>query len=223
MSSRRCQKRRVFAAVLASVLAGCTDMASDQHSAGQADTQTFVFECPGDFSFVARIEGDTAWLFLPGRTIDLPRTPSDTGVSFASGSDRFRYEGEKALIETTARTHAGCIDNRARAIWEHAKLNGVDFRATGNEPGWYLEISDKDNILLVTDYGNKRYRFDSSAMNSDPNSRTTVYNARAGNDQVDIVIEGVPCQDTMSGEAFQTAVSVQLNDTRLSGCGRALH
>lgn len=220
-------KRVLFFLIFQTALAGCTNDPSGPHApyatTGGADILTFVFECADDFSFVARIEGDAAWLFLPGRTIKLPRAAAGSGSRFTNGSDRFGYEGDTAVIETGTIRHANCINNRARAIWEHAKLNGVDFRATGNEPGWYLEIANEQDILLVTDYGNNRYRFDSFTMTSDPHGRTTVYNAGTGDNQLEIVIEGMPCKDTMSGEAFQATVSVRLNDRRYSGCGRALH
>ncbi len=220
-------KRVLFFLIFQTALASCTNDPSGQHApdaaADGAEKLTFVFECAGDFSFVARIEGDAAWLFLPGRTIKLPRATADAGSSYANGSDRFAHEGDTAVIETGMIRHSSCINNRGRAIWAHAKLNGVDFRATGNEPGWYLEIANGQDILLVTDYGNNRYRFDSSSMTSDPHSRATTYSAGTAKNQLEIRIEGIPCKDTMSGEAFPTSVSVQLDDRHLSGCGRALH
>ena len=227
MSSKQGMKGVLPVAALCAALAGCAHDPSGQRvrdtTRGAAEIQTFVFECPDGFGFVARIEGDKAWLFLPDGTIQLPRANMETGSSYARGSTGFNHEGGKASIDTGAHKHAGCVNNRARAIWEHAKLNGVGFRATGNEPGWYLEITNEQDILLVTDYGNSRYRFDSSAMTSDPHSRTTVYSAHTGTDRLEIVIEGAPCKDTMSGEAFPASVSVRLNDRRISGCGRALH
>ncbi len=117
--------------------------------------QTYVYECPDDFGFVARIENDKAWLFLPGNTVDLPRVASTSGTNYASGGITFWSKGDVATIETDSISRINCNNNRARAIWEHAKLNGVDFRATGNEPGWYLEISNREEILLVTDYGQR--------------------------------------------------------------------
>lgn len=188
-----------------------------------AAVQTFVFECPEGFSFVARVEPDKAWLFLPGITIDLPRVPSASGAKFAADGYTFWSKGDEAMMDTGANSYKGCRNNRASAIWEHAKLSGVDFRATGNEPGWYLEISNKEDILLVTDYGNSRYRFNAATIKSDPHSRTTIYTARSGDDRVEITITGDPCRDSMSGESFAATVSVLLNESRFRGCGRALH
>lgn len=185
--------------------------------------QTYVYECPDDFGFVARIENDKAWLFLPGNTLDLPRVASVSGTKYASGSITFWREDDFATIETDSISRINCNNNRARAIWEHAKLNGVDFRATGNEPGWYLEISNKEDILLVTDYGQRTYQFNSALMKSKPPNATTVYNARNNDDMIEIVIKRKPCQDSMSDESFPANVSIVINNKRYSGCGKALH
>lgn len=191
--------------------------------ASEIKVQTFVFECPDDFSFVARIETGKAWLFLPGNTIDLAQAQSASGTKYSNGSDTFWNRAGEAIIETSEGKRTGCRNNRARAIWEHAKLNGVDFRALGNEPGWYMEISNKHDILLVTDYGQQTYRFTSSVIKSPPHSRTTIYNASSNDNMIEVVIKGDPCRDSMSGEAFPAAVSVLVNDRRYTGCGKALH
>ncbi len=200
-----------------------TQASVDDAGTGGAPPQTFVFECADDYQFVARIESDKAWLFLPGRTISLPLAQSDAGFEYTDGSDTFRRRGDEADFANSATKHTACRNNRAKAIWEHAKLNGVDFRATGNEPGWYLEISNRHDILLVTDYGQTTSRFADASIESEPHGRTTTYSARSGSDLLSVVITGAPCMDTMSGESFPATVSVRLNDKRYSGCGRALH
>jgi membrane-bound inhibitor of C-type lysozyme/uncharacterized membrane protein len=189
----------------------------------ETQARTFVYECPDDFSFVARTETGKIWLFLPGNTIDLPQVPSASGTKYSNGSDTFWSKADEALIETGDYRHAGCRNNHARAIWEHAKLNGVDFRALGNEPGWHMEISNKRDILLVTDYGQRTYRFTSSSIKPEPANRATTYSASSNDDMIEVVIKGEPCRDSMSGEAFAATVSVVINDKHYSGCGKALH
>ena len=210
------------------VLYSCTTAAPPddtpvQQTVAAPAIQTFVYECPGDFSFVARIENDKAWLFLPGNTLNLPRVESASGAKFTAAGGTFWSKGDEAMLETSAGRHAGCLNNRAKAIWEHAKLNGVDFRAIGNEPGWYLEISNKMEILLVTDYGEQTRRYTASSIQSSPHSRTGIYHAGDSGKPVEIIIEGQPCSDSMSGEAFPATVSVSVNNRLYSGCGKALH
>jgi uncharacterized membrane protein len=192
-------------------------------STTETDAKTYVYECPDDFSFVARTETDRAWLFLPGTTLELALAQSASGTKYTNGSVSFWRNNNEAGLESEEIKHTGCKNNRARAIWEHAKLNGVDFRALGNEPGWYMEISNKQDILLVTDYGQQTYRFTFAIINSKPSDRTTSYHAQSKGNSVEVVIKGMPCQDSMSGEAFSAVVTVLINNKRYRGCGKALH
>ncbi|MDH3713689.1 MAG: hypothetical protein OET44_07575 [Gammaproteobacteria bacterium] len=106
-------------------------------------------------------------------------------------------------------------------VWHKAKLRGVSFRAIGQEPGWLLEITDGQEILLVTDYGNNR--------SSLPYVEPVVYREQHRTEFVledhgtTIEIRGEPCQDVMSGEEFAVSVTITLPDRTLQGCGRALH
>ena len=205
-------------------LSGCaTDQAAPLPSAAPEIAQTFVYECPDGFSFVARTEAGSAWLFLPGNTVELPLQQSAAATEYSKGGYLFRIEGGLAMIITYEGKHSGCTNNRAKAIWEHAKLNGVDFRALGNEPGWYLEIYNSTDILLVVDYGQNRYRFTDADPRPDPDNRTTVYKARNNGDSIELSISGTACRDSMSGEQFPASVSVLVNGKRYTGCGRALH
>jgi len=211
---------------LQAALGGCAQTDSSPENSAQGVTyeaQTYVFECPGDYSFVARIETDRAWLFLPGRTAELPSVRSASGAKFAGDGTSFWSKGEEAMLDTGAARYDNCKNNRAKAIWEHAKLNGADFRAIGNEPGWHMEISNKNDILLVTDYGQATFRFPNATATPGPGSRMTTYKARQENDQVEVTITGEPCTDTMSGESFPSTATVRINDKEYRGCGRALH
>jgi len=99
----------------------------------------------------------------------------------------------------------------------------VEFRATGNEPGWFLEISAKKQIVLVTDYGQKRYAFPDAKAPSDPHARNNVLHAANDEHRLEVILESKPCMDTMSDEQFDTRVTVRLDDRELHGCGRSLH
>jgi len=229
MTSSRLIKQPLITVSLLSAIYGCSPSYpgkvanADEKPVPDTDIQTFVYECPDGYSFVARTQNGKAWLFLPGETVDLPRVRSASGVKYAAGNITFWSKGNDALLETGDSRHTGCRNDRARAIWEHAKLNGVDFRATGNEPGWYLEISNRRDILLVTDYGQTTYQFKSAILKSEPHAQSAVYNASNQQANVEIVITAAPCRDSMSGEAFSSTVSIMVNGERLAGCGRPLH
>jgi putative lipoprotein len=229
MTSSKLIRRLLMSVAYLAAISGCSrtynDHAADSHDKPATDTaiKTFVFECPDDYSFVARTENSKVWLFLPGKTIDLPRVTAASGVKYADDDNIFWSKGNEAMLEAGNSRHTGCRNNPARAIWEHAKLNGVDFRATGNEPGWHLEISNKRDILLVTDYGQTTYQFTSATLQEEPHAKSAVYHARNKRDIIEIVVTARPCRDTMSDAVFPATVSVIVNDKRLTGCGKALH
>ncbi|MCP3981783.1 MAG: hypothetical protein GY716_20975 [bacterium] len=112
--------------------------------------------------------------------------------------------------------------DRGASIWEQAKLRGVDYRAVGNEPGWVLEIGP-ERIELRYDYDESRVVLPQLVPLSDVEARRTTYRGEAGSHTIEIVIEGVECSDTMSGEKFDSRVTVSLDQRVFHGCGRALH
>ncbi len=104
-------------------------------------------------------------------------------------------------------------------VWHKAKLRGVAFRAIGQEPGWLLEITNGEEILIVTDYGKERKSLPYVEPREDKAARKTVFQIDA---DTSVLIEGKPCTDSMSGESFEVTVTVTLGDKALKGCGRAL-
>lgn len=184
---------------------------------------TVVYECPDEFRFTARIEGEKAWLFLPSGTVSLPHVPAASGAKYQNGLTVYWSKGEMAFLERANHPRVECANNRAKAIWEDAKLRGAEFRATGNEPGWHLEISRGYGIVLVTNYGSDRYTFRTPAPTSNQASRTTRYAVNEDGHELVITLEGRRCADSMSGAQFETTVMVTLDSTRLAGCGKALH
>ena len=108
------------------------------------------------------------------------------------------------------------IDN----VWHRAKLRGVAFRAIGQEPGWLLEITNGEEILLVTDYGQDRNNYPYVEPVVYQEERRTQYVLESYG--VTVEIRGQPCTDVMSGAAFEVSVSIIMDDRRLEGCGQAL-
>ena len=104
-------------------------------------------------------------------------------------------------------------------VWHAAKLRGVAFRAIGQEPGWLLEITNGEEILLVTDYGQNRIVFPYIDPQEDKAARKTVFQL---NESTSLLIEGKPCTDSMSGEAFEVTVTITVANKPMKGCGRAL-
>jgi len=213
-----------------SLLGGCVSRAPGGPNQTDAATgsedgrlRTFVYECADGEAFTLRLEGGKAWLFLHSGTKSLARIRSGSGAKFSDGIDTYWDKGGEALFEIGGHVHRDCKKNRRIAVWEDAKLRGVDFRAVGNEPGWLLEIGENDRVLFVHDYGQQRNEFALTAPSTDNASRTTRYEMQDKAHRLTVTLAGRPCSDTMSGESFETTVELVFDGRRLAGCGRALH
>lgn len=190
-------------------------------AAGPADA-IVAYACPDGFTFAARVLPERAWLFLPGEVRELPAVPAASGARYAEGGADFRSEGGEVLLQSGATVHSGCRPDPARTPWAKAKLEGVDFRAVGNEPGWSLEIILDGAMRFVTDYGQSWYTFPTPEPRVDRIRAQTWYQASAGGHTLEVLLEGRECADSMSGEVFAVTVRVTLDGRDYSGCGRAL-
>jgi putative lipoprotein len=184
-----------------------------------AEAKTYVFVCNEDAVYTVQAKDTEAWVFRPEGTLRLRAVPADKGVKYADDGFQLWIDGEQARVVETDKKLLTCRNDRRRAIWERAKLEGVDFRAVGNEPGWHLEIQEGQRILLVADYGASRVVLPLPEPTVDAEARTTRW------DTGELILEviGRPCRDSMSGEAFESTVVVNWGDRILRGCGRALH
>ena len=185
----------------------------------QEASTTYVFVCPDQIEYVVRANATEAWVFRPGGSLRLPATSATGPGNYSDGSFELQIMGEQARMGSTGSQLQDCHNDRRRAIWEKAKLDGADFRAIGNEPPWVLEIQLQSRVVLVTDYGAKRIELPLPSPREDRDARTTRWNANG----LQLEIIGHPCSDSMSGEAFEATVIVTWQGQTLRGCGRALH
>ena len=190
---------------------------------GESDPVTCVFESDSDLEFVARFQGQKAWVFLPAGTLVLDQVPAASGSRYSDGTLTLWTQGEEATLIRADQPDVNLRNNRNRAVWEHAKLNGVEFRAVGNEPGWVLEIWGYGRVLFVGDYGQTQYEFELPAPEIDKEARRTIYECAGREHELTIVITGTPCQDTMADQEYESTVMLTLNGKNFYGCGRALH
>ncbi len=107
-------------------------------------------------------------------------------------------------------------------VWAQARQQGVDFRATGNEPGWVLEIRDGESIVLIADYGSSRYEIVHPETALDPLSGGRVIRGAGSPAGFEVILIDQSCSDDMSGELFPTTVLLKLDEQHLRGCGRPL-
>ncbi|WP_341503232.1 MliC family protein [Gallaecimonas sp. GXIMD4217] len=180
----------------------------------EAPFKVRVYDCEGE-RVVLELRDGGGWLFAPGLSLEMQAEPAASGVRMSGeGGVFFWSKGQEARLETpTGRRH--CREQVAEAPWEQSKLSGMDFRAVGNEPGWVLEIQG-NRLLLVTDYGNTR--IEDSAEVREFGDQSLFKGQR-----LDVTLAPGPCVDDMSGQRFETKVTIRLAGQAMKGCGRPLH
>jgi uncharacterized membrane protein len=180
---------------------------------------TLVYACNG-YEFIARLGPGKIALWLEDRYVDLSQVPSASGTLYEKGDVSFWSKGNEAMLTVAEQIYQNCHLVPERVPWEDARRRGVDFRAVGNEPGWYLEIQSGRQLLLVGDYGSQRVMVPDAGEERVGPAR--VYHGAAGVYDLRVEIVDEPCADTMSGETFPSRVEVTLNSTAYHGCGQTL-
>jgi heat shock protein HslJ len=90
------------------------------------------------------------------------------------------------------------------------------FTATGNEPGWRLEIGSQQ-IVLETNYGKTRVAAPSPAPQITGDTRR--YASSAGGKSIIVTIVKRVCSDSMSGMPHPQSVTILYDNQELQGCG----
>ena len=185
--------------------------------------RAFYYECENKSSVVVQFQPatDEMLVFLPGETARLPHVRSGSGARYSDGEVTYWSKGREALLQIRGAT-TRCVENRRQSVIEDAKLRGVDYWARGNEPGWRLEIY-AHSLLFRTSYGQDRYAFAAPRPQVDQARGRTLYKADEDGSSIAVQIDGQTCHDSMSGERFESTVTVVLNGKGYRGCGLALH
>ncbi len=185
--------------------------------------RTFVFDCAGDVSFTTRAGPGEIALWAPaslgGAYQVLSLTRSTSGTRYEEGDTVFWSQGELASIEIGGQRFLDCRSNPSKVPWADAARRGATFRALGNEPSWYVEVFP-ERLAIVTELGTNRAEMPHTGPAVE-GGRTT-YRSSAEAQRATVVIERRPCADTMSGEAFEAAATVRLDERTFTGCGRFL-
>ena len=141
------------------------------------------------------------------RESDVSVAPAERDAALTVGSQRF----------------TGCAYDRVRSIWEHAKLSGGDFRASGEEPAWYLELRREDRLEFRTADPEHSLRVPWAEIEQHTIATGVTYLYGAGPRAVEVVIDLTAC-DVPDGLAVRgSRVTVTVDGMVFDGCGRALH
>jgi putative lipoprotein len=211
-----------FVWLLSAFLLGACSGQSPSPSAGMElvkSGQILVYEC-GDYDFVTYSGAGQVALYMANDQRVLPQVPAASGAKYSDDEVTFWSHGDEAMLNLGYRKYSQCQLNRRRIPWEAARRRGVDFRAIGQEPGWYLEMTHEQQILFVTGYGGQRLLLPTP----EPllQGEREIYEAADESRQLRVEISLQHCTDSMSGEVFDSSVQVTLDGKHYRGCGETL-
>jgi putative lipoprotein len=183
----------------------------------------YSFDCDDGTSVVSRLDAndDVMWVLLPDQAVDLGRVETASGTRYANSAVSFWLKGDELTLEI-AGTTTTCTVDRFKSKVESVKLSGGDFWATGNEPGWVLEMYP-DSMVFTTNYGEDRYQTGIAKVSEDARARMSVFRGETDGKVLVVTLRGDPCVDSMSGEEFETIVRIDFGGKVFDGCGAALH
>lgn len=214
----------ILIVTIAGMIFSCSEDKEDEETekpVPDALTKTFVFECDSAFSFTAQLVNATATIILPEKTYELKQIEAASGAKYSDGEITFWTKGEEAFLELEDTTYRKCVNNGVAAVWEKAKLSGVDFRASGFEPGWHLEIEDDGKTLFVTNYGNERYEFVTPKPEVNKETGEIIYRFSKRYIELTATIKDEECTDP-KGDTYNLTVYMEFEGKNLRGCGKNL-
>lgn len=194
---------------------------------------TTVFECrpAGDaaFEFTIRRGAAELALWLPPRFARPYLVLSEeyvgtefTGV-FRETDVSLDLTDPAAELAVGGERFADCRENRLRSVWEHAKLSGVSFRATGEDPAWYLEIRDGDRLDFRSVTDAAVLSLPMTDIRLEAGAAGAVYRSSGAGSELVAEIAASPCTVADGLALSGVTVVVSRGSSRFSGCGRPLY
>lgn len=196
--------------------------------------ETHVFDCAApdvdSLTVTVRVDSTEAMLWAPTDgavdPVRLERVESTDSARYENDNPdqqaMFLSTGQEATFVVDGVRYTGCTRNNYRSVWEDAKLDGVDFRALGNEPGWIVDVYAGDRFDVQWRYGERTA--DLPYVDPDiPDDSTTIFRSETADHSLVMTLRAGGCTDSMSGIAFPFSVSIEIDGSEYTGCGRPLH
>jgi membrane-bound inhibitor of C-type lysozyme len=199
-----------------------SDTAATRTPAPDEPLQAYVWNCDDGQTLrmrnLLREDAITIEMHEGGRK--LPRAVSASGARYSDGPLTFWTKGDTALLERQGSAPVNCRENRFESLLADARVRGVTLRGTGNEPGWSIEIGPGSRLEFVTNYGQERHAFDTTAEGNEAGAR--VYSAAEGERSIKVTVSAETCTDDMSGWSFDRRMVVEFAGQTYRGCATAL-
>jgi uncharacterized membrane protein len=150
----------------------------------------------------------------------LSPTPSPSGARYDDGIYSVWTTGDEATLGVEDHSET-CPRVDDPDPWLRAAAEGVTFRAIGQEPGWVFHRFG-DRGFLVAFANGDTVQTPVPREERTPAAGTTRWDARTEAHHLVVTIAPTPCTDTISGEAFPSTLTLEVDGKLLRGCGRPL-
>lgn len=184
--------------------------------------QVFAYNCGDTLEFTAHVTPDSTWLFLADTTVKVLPVPAGSGARYEGNKYIYWSKGDEAILQKPRGSFTTCESNPKEKAWAAAQIRGVDFRALGQEPGWFIELKEDDKTRYVGNYGKDSITVVTPDPEINEELQRTVYRLQAREQVLELIISNMPCTDSMSGHKFPQTVSVTIDGETYQGCGRYL-
>lgn len=135
-------------------------------------------------------------------------------------NNRERVTGPLANYYILDRKEATADETGQR--WADLRDQGVDFRASGNEPFWDVQIDFDEQIRFKMLEGDS-IRTPVPEMEQDTSSKARLLQAETESGALTVALYPTGCMDNMSGEVFTHGVVVEYGDETYRGCGNYIN
>lgn len=219
---------------MALCVGGCAEEPADpERSDPSASEHTgslgrpLLFQCTGAegrlVNFRARVRPDSLTLQVPaslgGDTRHLPSVRAASGAKYEGGGAMVWSKGGTATVAVDGQRFQGCTQAPQTGRAEADGPSGMEFRAIGQEPGWFVEVTD-DSLRFVWAYG--QHRVSAPRPTKETDEGRIVYTAPTDRGPVRVVARPRRCTDPMNGRVFSHTVNVTLAGDTHRGCGGPL-
>lgn len=109
-----------------------------------------------------------------------------------------------------------------RQRWTDLRKKGIDFRASGNEPFWSVQI-DFDKMMTFKMLDGDSITTPVPEMQRDTASQARVLTATTESGSLTVKLYPTRCVDNMSGEVFSHGINVEYEGKTYRGCGNLIN
>ncbi|MEX0900810.1 MAG: hypothetical protein WD081_09005 [Gammaproteobacteria bacterium] len=184
------------------------------------DSRAF-WACDG-YEFALRRGENTVALTLPGRDVELAAVGETRERRYARNEIALEYTAKDALRLSVGLEEHVCTPKSWGGPWQRAEDAGAAFRAVGQEPGWFVEVTPGGNLVAVLDYGERTITLPAPEVTPlDGGARG--YQVEGDGQVIQLVIEPLTCFDGMSGQIHPETATLAVDGQRYQGCGVPLN